>query len=321
MTDVAIQGIVKKLKAARKILLATHYDPDGDCLGSTLALALALRRMNKKIALVCADKLPPLYLFLPQPRLWQTKVPGQIRFDAGVVVDCANPDRLGWLKKPVMTAPFIINIDHHGDNSGFGQLNYAKPAAAAGLHVYQILKALKVKITPDIAAALYVAIITDTGGFRFGNTDEEVLRVCSELVKAGARPGRIAKMIYENFPPSQIKLAGLIYQRLKTLAGGRIAYSWLTKKDLKNLKMGQADLGNPVDYLRLLGGVEIVLFFREAEDGLVKVNFRSKGRTDVRALAQVWDGGGHRSAAGATIKGGLVKMRTAILRQTQELFD
>lgn len=304
-------------RRSKKVLLATHYDPDGDCLGSTLALALALRRSGKKIVLLCADPLPPLYRFLPQKGLWQTKMPGG-DFDLAVVIDCANPDRLGRLKEKVMRIGPIVNIDHHGDNTGFGSINYARPAAAAGLHVYRILKAAKMRITPDIAAALYVAILTDTGGFRFANTDAEVLRVGSELTKLGADPSRIAGLVYEDFPPSQVRLAGLVLGRLTTLAGGRIAYSWLTQPDQKALKLTPADLGNPVDYLRILGGVEVVLFFREAEDGLVKVNFRSKGRINVRPLAQKWGGGGHRAASGATIKGRLGPIRAAILREVEK---
>lgn len=313
MTDIG-----QSLRRSKQVLLATHFDPDGDCLGSTLALALALRGLGKKVSLACADKLPPLYRFLPQPGLWRTRVP-QAAFDLTLTVDCANPDRLGRLRDQVLKTKKIVNIDHHGDNTRFGRLNYVRPAAAAGLHVYRILKAAQIKITPEIAAALYVAILTDTGGFRFANTDAEVLRVCSELTRLGAEPGRLAGLIYENFPPSQVQMAGLIYGRLRTLAGGKIACSWLTRQDQARLKISPAELGNPVDYLRILGGVEVVLFFREAEEGLVKVNFRSKGKVNVRPLAQKWGGGGHRAAAGATIKGRLDPIRAAILKEVKSL--
>lgn len=317
--------IATLLRQAPEVLVTSHEDPDGDALGSLVALGLALKSLSKKVVLVLEEPVPAPYLFLAESKevLEPTSLTSLALPATVVFCDCSTPERVGpSLVAKLREAEFWINIDHHVSNTYFGHLNYVEPSAAATAElIFQVIKALNVAITKEVATALYLGIVTDTGSFRFENTKPETLRQAAELLSEGADLAAIRENLWEEKSLLSLRLLAAVLPTLTFAAGGKIAWISLEKAALDCLGARNGDLEGLVDYPRSVAGVEVGMFFRETEPGLVKVGLRSKKYLDVNLLAQEFGGGGHPRAAGCTVKGFLSEVIPRVVNAASKRLD
>lgn len=308
-------GIIRQNKS---FLIACHINPEGDAIGSILALALGLKKLGKKdICVLSRDGVPETLKFLPSSKTIKQLPPKKV-FDVLCIVDCNTLERTGFKD---LKARNIIIIDHHilpddADKSElYGKLSSGivdPKAAAAGMLIYRLLTALKISIDKNIAINLYTAILVDTGGFHYSNVSPESLSTASHLVEAGARPWDITKELYESVPYRRLELLGL---SLSTLGkNGAAAWMSTTADMFKKTGTTAEDTEDFVEYPRKLKGVEAAVFFREDKSDFIKISLRSKGRINVERIAKSFGGGGHAAAAGCRIKGTLQEVQNKIFQ-------
>ena len=301
----------------RKFLLTTHVRPDGDGLGSMLALANAMEQMGKTTRMVVASVLPPRYDFLdPSRRITRYHAPGEECRDADavIVLDTGTWNQLGDFG-PLMrelSRPAAV-IDHHVTQDDLGAARFVDVTAeATGRLVYEAIEALKAPLTHDSAHSLFVALAMDTGWFRHSNTTPATFTLASKLVEQGARPTAAYEMLFEQATPGRLKLTGLVLSRLQVSADGKICHTEIHKGDYAATGAVPQDSEDMVNYTRSVAGVEVGLFFMEQPRGGVKVSFRSR-RVDVAKVAERFNGGGHRLAAGAILETTLDDARGQVL--------
>ncbi|MFQ5465900.1 MAG: bifunctional oligoribonuclease/PAP phosphatase NrnA [Thermodesulfobacteriota bacterium] len=317
--------VVEAIKKGQRFLVVSHVNPEGDAIGSLLGAALALRSLGRDVTAYLEDDIPKVYKFLPGADTVVHSLDGRGPFDVTVAVDCGHRDRLGGDFVALNDPGTLINIDHHATNGRFGDINVVVPdAGAAGELVYDMCVAAGIDITPEIATNLYVAIHTDTGSFRYSSASADSFMKAGELVRLGAKPWEIAKRVYESFPAVKFKLLGLVLPTLDVFSitddgrGGNVATLTATL-DMFRSTGADSDLSDGfVNYARGIDGVEVGLLFRETGEGTYKVSLRSKGEVDVARVAERFGGGGHRNAAGFTIKGSLDEVKRKILETLKE---
>ena len=297
-------AVADALRSHDRFLLVTHENPDGDALGSLLAMKLALDAVGKdsEMYLYGDAPLPREYGFMPLEGL-RREPPGDAAERVLVALDCANEQRIGPDETLLEQAPLTIDIDHHHDNSRFGDLNLVVGDASSTSEVLRDLFAeLGVDLTPEIAEALYIALVTDTGRFQYTNTTPKALRLAAELVEAGADVHRVFQGIYESIGFAKLKLLARVLERAQVYEGGRLVVSYLLRSDFTELSAPEAYSEGLIDYLRMAEGAEMVAMIREPplrKDPARRVSLRaSNDEIDVSAIARKSDGGGHRQAAG-----------------------
>jgi len=307
-----LSAICDVIREKDRFLIACHENPEGDAIGSELALALALRKMGKTATVLNADPVPRNLLFLAGADTVVFEEDGS-GYDVAIVVDCGSPERTGRVAAELLKPPVMINIDHHRTNGDRGKLALVDPdAAATGLLVYKVLDALGVEIDRDIAENIYVAVLTDTGSFHYGNSSPDAFRVAGEMVGLGVDPWAVAEQVYETQSFSRIRLLGRVLSSLETAAGGRVASITTMRADLAEFGAGKDDLEGFINYPRSIIGTEVAVSFREEEGGCFRVSFRSKGRVDVSEVAARFGGGGHRNAAGCSVPGTLAEVKRKV---------
>lgn len=299
-----MQAIVDALRANDRFLVVSHENPDGDSLGSLLATALALRQLGKDAVMYLSgdSPVPREYGFMPLDDLTR-HLPDDIADRVLVAVDCAKADRIGPDPGFVMDTKLKLDIDHHHDNSRFGDINLiVAEASSTGEVLRDVFRELGVEITPDIAEPLYIALVTDTGRFQYTNTTPKALRLAADLVEAGADVHAVFQQVYESVEFAKLKLLARALERAQVLEGGRIVVSVLLRNDFSDVGAVEAYSEGIIDYLRAVEGSELAVLIREPprEDGPTRrVSLRSSvDELDVSAIARRFDGGGHRQAAG-----------------------
>lgn len=297
--------ILDVLEEQRHFLLISHVNPDGDAIGSVLGLGLGLRRLGKKVTFVRQAELPATFTFLPGFDLFVPVEEVQGEFDAAVFLDCAERDRAGSAADLDKLAKVTINIDHHATNPGYGDLNWVDvDASATGELVYQILSALSVNLTEEVAMSLYTAIATDTGFFRYSNTSPDSLLVCAHCVAAGVRPDAVSEAIHASRTEASLRLQAAALGTLAVSGGGLVASLAVTKAMREQAGAVDDDTEGLISLPRSLAGVRVAMLFRETDTpGNVRISFRARGAVDVSALAAQFGGGGHERAAGCTFNG------------------
>ncbi|MCL2103008.1 MAG: bifunctional oligoribonuclease/PAP phosphatase NrnA, partial [Syntrophorhabdaceae bacterium] len=296
----AVRDVFRKYD---RFLIACHENPEGDAIGSELALALALRKMGKTATLLNADPVPQNLRFLSGADSIVFAEDGS-KYDVAVVVDCSLPERIGKVSEEFLKPPVMVIIDHHHTNKEMGPLALIDTeAASAGILVYKVLVALGIEIDHDIAENIYTTILTDTGSFRYGNSSHEAFSVAGEMVRIGVDPWAVSEQVYESQNYNRIGLLGRALSSLETVLDGRVAAITTLLADLEEFKAKKDDTEGFVNYPRSIMGVEAAVFFRELGSESFRVSFRSKGRIDVSAVAAEFGGGGHRNAAGCTVSG------------------
>ena len=302
-TSTDLQAIADALRGHERFLVVTHESPDGDALGSLLATTIALRRLGKDAVMYLAGhtSVPAEYAFMHLDDLVRT-LPDDVGDRVLVAVDCAKAERIGDLQA-VARAPLVLDIDHHHDNTRFGDVNLiVADASSTGEVLRDVFHALGVELTPELAEPLYIALVTDTGRFQYTNTTPKALRLAAELVEAGADVHAVFQQVYESVEFAKLKLLARALDRARVLEGGRIVASHLLRTDFAEVGAAEPYSEGIIDYLRAVEGAELAVLIREPlrEEGPArKVSLRaSVDELDVSAIARVFDGGGHRQAAG-----------------------
>jgi phosphoesterase RecJ-like protein len=304
--------IVAALVSCRSVLISVHKNPDGDALGSQLALMKALEKTGRTVAAHNLDPVPEIYRFLPGADRISNGPTVNGMYDAYIVLD-SEPSRTG-LFGDAWPDGTLINIDHHITNPREWRLTWLDAdATATGEMVYRLLKDLEVTPDRDIALCLYTSIFTDTGSFRYTNTTPESMRIAADLIDLGADPWLVTEQVYESFAFRRILLLGLVLSGIERSPDGRTAWVVVPEELYRRTGTSAQDTDNFVNFVRSVKGVEVAVLFRQTGPAQYKISLRSKGRVDLSGLAKGLGGGGHRNAAGGVVDGGLEEVRERVL--------
>jgi phosphoesterase RecJ-like protein len=296
--------IIEALRAAKTVCIVGHIRPDGDCIGSQLGLALALKAEGKKVCVWNEDVMPQKYKFLDRDNSFEKPRPGQ-KFDCVIATDCASYERLGAVGACISERDLLINIDHHASNARYGDLNWVSAREpSTGELIFRLLKTARWPITKPIADCLFTAISTDTGSFQYSSTRPGTFHAGAELVTRGADLAKICDEVYQSYPVSRARLLKHVYSKFKLTHGDRIAYFWLKQADLTRTGAESHDTEGLIDHIRAIEPVVVACVFEEIEPELTRISLRSKSdKVNVNEICGQFGGGGHPAAAGARIPG------------------
>ena len=305
----------KLLKEAGKMVIVSHISPDGDTLGSSLALAHALRMLGKEVVLNVDDDIPSVFSFLPGIGEFIRFAPDDsVPADLLIVIDASSADRAGNAMN-VVKARSVLNIDHHKTNTHFADYLYLDSDAAATAEIiYSLLLELGTELNTEIATCIYEGLYTDTGSFKYSNTTSRTLSIASALLTYGVNPSLISDNM-EVKSRSQVEMLGKVLETLTFLRDGKIAYVEVAPE----LYDYNVDTDTFVSYPRYIEGVEVALLFKQVEENLTRVSFRSK-QVDVAKIALSFGGGGHQKASGCSIHAPLKEAESVVLPVVEELF-
>lgn len=300
--DVAVEVI----RANQRFLVAAHHGPDGDAIGSTLALTHLLRELGKQAHAFNRDGVPYNFRFLPgADDVVTDPAEANSSVDVLVVLDCCSLERVHPDIEVDSAETKVLCIDHHATfNPSFTDHHvHDASASSVGEILYRLVCMLQVPLSPTVAEGIYAAVLTDTGSFRYSNTSPAALHVASEVVRAGVDVWRVSSEIYENHPPGRVKLLAEVLETLEVSESGRIAFITIRLDMYERTGTGPEMVDGFINYARGIRGVEVACQLRQTDADEFRVSFRSRGRVDVSALAQRFGGGGHRNAAGCRIQG------------------
>jgi bifunctional oligoribonuclease and PAP phosphatase NrnA len=319
-TSSDLQAVAAALREHDRFLVVTHENPDGDALGSLLATTLALRQLGKDALMFLSGDapLPREYSFMQLDGVLR-ELPDDTEERVLVAVDCAKVDRIGPDRAPVERARLVVNIDHHHDNSRFGDINLIAPeASSTGELLRDVFRELGVELTAEIAEPLYIALVTDTGRFQYSSTTPKSYRLAAELIEAGADFHAVFREVYESLELAKLKLLARALDRTRVLEGGRMIVSHLLRTDFAEVGAVEAYSEGIIDFLRAVEGAELAVLIREPprDTGPARrVSLRSSiDELDVSAIARAFGGGGHRQAAGFSSEASIDEI-TELVRQ------
>jgi phosphoesterase RecJ-like protein len=309
--DDTVGAILDVLRRGERFLVCSHARPDGDAVGSMLAMGMMLQQMGKHADLVTADCIPIIYRSLPNIDSIRSVLRVHGPYDAVILLECDNLERS---RVRGLDPFFLINIDHHVSGRAFAQVNWIdREAASVGEMVHRLVKAAGGTVTPEMATCLYTTVLTDTGGFCYGGTRASTFALARDLVLAGADPIRIAQDVYFSTPTSKLLLLGAALGNLKR--EGRLAWLWVTHQDMVRTCAAEEDCEGIVNFAIAISGVEAAAFMRELPERRIRVSLRCKGRLNMAAIATRLGGGGHQSAAGCTLDGPISRALDEILAE------
>ncbi len=312
MSQTIIQAILNRIDAARRILVVSHASPDGDALGSTLALTLALREMGKEVVAFNVDGVTSPFSFLPGADTLQSQLDPDASFDLGFLLDAGELRRGGIDLRAHCSE--LINIDHHPHSETFGVENYLDiEAASTAILIYRLLQQKDHPISLDIAINIYTATLSDTGSFRYSNANPEAFAVAGAMVGIGIDAWDIASRLYETQPIERLMLLGESLRTLSISNCGEYASLAVTIEMYERCRADAKHTDGFVNYPRSIEGVEVSIFYRQTDPNGYKVGFRSKGNIDVGALARELGGGGHHNAAGAQVEGDFEQVQATVI--------
>ncbi len=317
-----ISRILGALEDCKRVCIVGHLRPDGDCIGSQVGLALALRNAGKEVQCWNQDRLPHKLSFLVPDGLMQRPRPG-CRFDAVIATDCASFERLGSIGPHIADRRVFINIDHHESNTRYADVNWVSGREpSTGELIFRLLKAAQWPVTPPIADCLFTAISTDTGSFQYPSTRPATYHVAAELVKRGANLARICHEVYQSYPVSRMRLLRHVYNHFRLAHSDRIAWVNLRKSDYERTGADPADSEGLIDHIRDIEPVVVACVFEEVERDLVRISLRSKSAAvNMNDVAAQFGGGGHAAAAGARIRGNPAVLRRRVLAALKRALD
>ncbi|MBN2505641.1 MAG: bifunctional oligoribonuclease/PAP phosphatase NrnA [Verrucomicrobia bacterium] len=308
------QRILNGIRNARRLCVVGHVRPDGDCVGSQIGLALALRNQGKDVTCWNEDPIPGKLAFLDPDGILQRPKPGRA-FDAVIATDSATLERLGTVAALIRNRRLFVNIDHHAGNTRYADLNWIQPRAPSTAElVYALLKTARWPVTPPIADCLYAGISTDTGSFQYPTTRPSTYAVAGHLVRRGANLARICHEIYQSHSLSRVALLKRVYNRFRLKHLNQIAYFWLRKSDLTQTRATPDQTEGLIDHIRNIQPVIVACLFEEIQPRLTRVSLRSKNpAVNVGDIAAAFGGGGHPAAAGARVPGDPVSVESRVL--------
>lgn len=301
------EAIVNIVKGASHVVLTTHVHPDGDALGSLFGFADILEAQGKKVFCYLEEPVSHLYDFLPCCDRVNTDLDAALQFAeqatpetvVAIALDCGDAERLGSAKEKLLNiSPFVV-IDHHRGNRAFGDhLWLESGCSSTGEMVYELALAMDADVSENAAYCLYVAIVTDTGSFRYESTSPKTLRIAADLVEKGVRPDEVAQRVYDNYTLARLRLMEMVLATLEVHADGRIALIRVSSDMFERSGATSDDVEGFINYPRSLSSVQVAAFLKETKEGSVSVSLRAKGKVDVAAIAAEFGGGGHMNAAG-----------------------
>jgi phosphoesterase RecJ-like protein len=306
-----LSQVVELIEHKQRFAITSHVRPDGDSLGSSLGLYWLLRSLDKDVEVIMRDPAPPAYRRLPGAEAIRVTPAVDQPYDAVFVIECSDIDRPGLID---LEKQFVVNIDHHSTTELFGTINWIdSTASAVGEMIYNLCKATGVRVTLEIAEGVYTALLTDTGSSHYSNTTERTFKIASELVRTGVRPARTAEAIFGNYQWPKIELLSQVLATAKRDESGRVAWMRHTLEMQERTQASEEDSDGFVNYPLTIGEVQAVALFKECAPGLYRTSLRSKGEVNVAKVAEQFGGGGHRNAAGCTLKGNLDELEQQIL--------
>jgi len=314
-----MKKIINHLKNSNHIIIASHKDPDGDAIGSLIAMGLALEALNKNITLYNESPIPSAYRFLPSVERIVRQIKGTNTYDTAIILDCADFQRIGKLSSVISKIPVIINIDHHITNTIFGNFNLIDTSAcAATVIIYNLLKEMALPINSAIATSIYTGILTDTGSFRFSNTTKSAFAICEKMVEAGVDPYNVAMHVYGRYSLGQIKLLNMALESIEISDNGKMSMMILTKNMIDETGTRPEDIHGLINYAKSIENIKIAALIHELSHNY-HVSLRSDGTVDVAMIAGSFGGGGHNRAAGFSIESTLSDIKTQMLNIAVEL--
>ena len=317
-----MNDIVKAIDNSPSVALITHINPDGDAIGSTLALMHALDKIGKLVDVYCQDDIPNTFYFLNG--ISRIIKPDQSikKYDLVIALDCNDPERMGSCSVIMDKAIISANIDHHISNTLYSDINVVDgDASATGEIVYELINLLEIIPDKDIAEALYTAIVSDTGRFSYSNTTPKTHRVVATLIEWGADIDKLSNLLFKNHSLEWIKLLGQAINSLRIYHDGKVAIMHITKEMMAKAGATEEHSNGIIQYAKDISGVELAAVLREVDDSTIKVSLRSQSIVDVSVLAKKFGGGGHRRASGCTINLPLIQAQENLMKAIDLYFE
>lgn len=345
-----MEKVVCQLKRSDRVLIASHIHPDGDAIGSLIAMGLALDAWNKKTTLYNESSIPTVYRFLPAVDRIVSKLGAEFskqRYDTVIILDCGTLQRIGslsaMLKSGIAAAASrfgscqIVNIDHHTTNTRFGDLHLIDESACATTEiVHRLIKRMGVPINRGIATSIYTGILTDTGSFRFSNTNKTAFEICDEMVAMGVDPYHVAKNVYGTYSLGRIKLLNMALDSIEISYNGRLSMMTVTRDMLDETGTDSEDIDGLIHYARRIQDIRVAVLIQEYQNGKkpdasllpagsefgkkkFHVSLRSDGSVDVASIAADFGGGGHHTAAGFNIESSMSDLKNRMLGLAEKL--
>lgn len=320
--------ILHHLTNSKRIFIASHVNPDGDAVGSLIALGLSLKAMKKKTCLFNESPIPAVYRFLPSVDLIRRSICNKTNYDCAVILDCGDMQRIGSVAARIKKIPVIINIDHHMTNTLFGDFHIIDPNACATAEIiYHLVKKMDVPIDQAIATAIYTGIITDTGSFRFSNTNQAAFTICHEMMNRGVAPHDVAQYVYGTYSLERIKLLNLALDSIEISQNGKLSIMTITRDMFDQTGTNPEDTDGMIHYARRIEDVKVAVLIQEnlnhkknrTKRDHIHVSLRSDGSINVAAIAASFGGGGHFSAAGFNTMLTLNEVKPKILSLANKL--
>ena len=314
-----ILQIVEAVRARRRFVLSSHSRPDGDSIGSQLAMASALRAMGKEATVVNADPAPPPLMAFPGVADIRIAPSADGEFDAAIIMECGDLARTGVSG---LERVFVINIDHHPGNTGYGRINWFDPGAAACAEmVFDVVRALGVPLSKEIATHVYLAILTDTGSFHYSGISARTFDICRECMEAGVDPVLVARNVYDSNNMGRLKLFGAVLSAMQIDQTGRIAIVYVDHEMARVAGGTYEDTEGLVNLPLTVKEIEAVVFFKQEKGDEYRVSLRSKGDIDIGVVAKEYGGGGHKNAAGCTVTGPIEELQRALVEKIEGAID
>lgn len=311
-----LSQVVELIEHKDRFAITSHVRPDGDSLGSSIGLYWLLRALDKDVEVIMRDSAPHSYQKLPGADAIRVTPAVDRPYDAVFVIECSDIDRPGLID---LEKQFVVNIDHHSTTELFGTINWIdSTASAVGEMIYNLCKATGVRVTKEIAECVYTALLTDTGSFHYSNTTERTFKIASELVRTGVRPAKTAEAIFGNYQWPKIELLSHVLSTARRDDTGHVAWMSQSLEMQQQTQASEEDADGFVNYPLTVGEVEAVALFKECGPGVYRTSLRSKGDVNVARIAEQFGGGGHRNAAGCTLKGNLDEIERQVVPLMQD---
>ncbi len=309
-----LDRIIAEIRNSQNLCIVGHVRPDGDCIGSQLGLAQALRNEGKKLVCWNEDTIPQKLAFLDPRKIMEQPASGK-KFDLVISLDSASLERIGKTVEFIQDRTLFINIDHHQSNTRFGDINWVVPKSpSTGELVFRLLQAASWPVTEEIADCLFTAVSTDTGSFQYPSTRPNTYYVAGDLVRRGANLARICDEVYQSYPLSRVRLLQHVFNHFKLTCKNQLGYFWLRPGDFTRTGSDPNDSEGLIDHIRAIEPVVVACLFEEMEPELVRVSLRSKSdQINVNAIMREFGGGGHPAAAGARIVGKPASVQRRVL--------
>jgi phosphoesterase RecJ-like protein len=314
-----LQQIVDAVQARRRFVISSHARPDGDSIGSQLAMAYALREMGREVAIVNADPAPPPLMAFPGVPDIRIAPGVEGEFDAAIIMECGDLQRTGVTG---LERFFVVNIDHHPGNTSYGQINWFDPGAAAcGEMVFDLVRALDVPLTRTVATHIYLAILTDTGSFHYSSISPRTFDICRECMEAGVDPVLVARNVYDSNNMGRLKLFGAVLGAMQIDQTGRIAIVYVDHEMARAAGGTYEDTEGLINLPLTVKEIEAVVFFKQEKGDRYRVSLRSKGNVDIGVIAKEYGGGGHKNAAGCAVSGPIEELQKALVGKIEGAID